>query len=268
MGKSKEIRNVLITGSAGYIGINLCNYLTERGVFVFPFDKDSCFSRRCENLEKIGANIDIIVHLAAFPGIVNCMNDFDRAVIDNISTAFNVFKLAGKIPVIFTSSQAAKQPYDNLYASIKRMIEVEADRLNRLGSDIRVFRLSNVYGGYGYLTMKDTVVKKFIVAKQNNHEMIINGTGDQIRDFIHVDDVCEAIYLCMLRENGFKKPVDIGTGVGTSILDLAKMLDNKFTFDEKSDIIGSKESIANIERAYRLFGFKYKYNLENYLKGF
>lgn len=271
MEKGKRVKAVVITGGKGYIGSNLTGFLIEKGIDVFQFDKVD--SRRSdsfvEQLESIGSNIDFVIHLAAFPGIINCMNDFDRATIDNISTAFNIFKIAYKqrIPVIFTSSQAAKDPYDNFYASIKRICEVEADRLNRLGADIRIFRLTNVYGGDKYIERKDTVVKKFIVAKKKNHSMIINGDGSQVRDFIHVDDVCDAIYKCMQREKGFLLPVDIGTGEGVSVKKLAEMVGSMFTFDEKSDTIGIMKSVANIERAYKLFGFKAKHKLLTYLKG-
>lgn len=263
--------NVLITGGCGYIGMNLTAYLMAKDFNVWQYDKKDSqrTDSNVERLEVIGSNIDLIVHLAAFPGIVNCMNDFDRAVIDNISTAFNIFKIGKiqRIPVIFTSSQAAKDPYDNFYASIKRIIEVEAERLNREeGADIRVFRLTNVYGGNKYLELKNTVVKMFIKAKQNGEKMVINGDGKQVRDFIHVLDVCEAIWLCS-REKGFLLPVDVGTGKGVSVLDLAKMLKSEFTFDKKSDIVGTLNSVANPNRAFKLFGFKAKHKLSKYLKG-
>lgn len=269
------VENVLITGSCGYIGTNLSAYLMERkdvDVNVFQFDKKDSGHRpdsNVERLERIGSNIDLIVHLAAFPGIVNCMNDFERAVTDNISTAFNIFRIGKiqRIPVIFTSSQAAKDPYNNFYASIKRIIEVEAERLNREeGADIRVFRLTNVYGGDKYLELKNTVIKMFIKAKRSGEKMVINGNGKQVRDFIHVLDVCEAIWLCS-KEKGFLLPVDVGTGKGVSVLDLAKMLKSKFTFDKKSDIVGISKSVANPDQAFKLFGFKAKHKLSDYIKG-
>jgi UDP-glucose 4-epimerase len=267
--------NVLITGGSGYIGTNLSAYLSKKDFNVWQFDKKDSGLRpdsNVERLEKIGSNIDLIVHLAAFPGIVNCINDFERAVTDNISTAFNIFRIGKiqRIPVIFTSSQAAKDPHDNFYASIKRIIEVEAERLNREeGADIRVFRLTNVYGGDKYLESKNTVVKMFIRAKQSGEKMVINGNGKQVRDFIHVLDVCEAIWLCSKKEKekGFLLPIDVGTGKGVSVLDLAKMLKSKFTFDKKSGIVGISKSVANPDQAFKLFGFKAKHKLSTYIKG-
>lgn len=271
MGKSETIKNVVVTGGKGYIGTNLTTYLTKKGCDVFQFDKVD--SRRpdspVERLEAVGSNIDLIVHLAAFPGIANCMLDFERAVIDNISNSFNIFKIAykQKIPCIFTSSQAAKDPHDNFYATIKRICEIEADRLNREGADIRVMRLTNVYGGDKYIEKKNTVVKMFVKARKKKKPMIINGDGSQVRDFIHVEDVCEAIWLCAQRQHGFLIPVDVGSGIGVSIKKLAEMIKSEFTFDEKSAMIGTSKSVANANRAFKLFGFKAKHKLEEYLKG-
>jgi nucleoside-diphosphate-sugar epimerase len=266
MGESKTIKNVVVMGSEGYIGENLCKYLLGKRMGVFQFDSKT--GQHAENFHTLGTNMNFIVHLAAFPGIINCTLDFDRAVTENISSAFNVFRMAyiQKIPCIFASSQAAKEPYDNLYASIKRIIEVEADRLNRRGADIRIFRLTNVYGGYKYLEKKNTVIKKFIMAQRKNKPLMINGDGSQVRDFTHVNDVCDAIYKCMLRERGFLSPVDIGSGEGVSVLELAKMISEKLTFLPESDTIGISRSVANPKMAERLFGFTAKHKLSEYLR--
>jgi len=259
----KKIRNVLVTGGAGYIGINLQKYLEDRNICFFSIDPGA------ESISRVGSNIDFIVHLASLPGIVACKNDFEKAVVDNISTAFNIFNITAicEIPVIFTSSQAAKSP-DNTYALMKRICEIEADRFNKdkyHNADIRVFRLTNVYGGLEYLERKNTVVKKFIVANNENSAIMINGDGSQIRDFIHVDDVCEAIYLCMQRKERMTKPVDIGTGIGTSILDLAKMFEYGYSFIPDSENVGASESIADTKRAEKLFGFKAQKKLQDYI---
>jgi nucleoside-diphosphate-sugar epimerase len=149
---------------------------------------------------------------------------------------------------------------------MKRICERDADRLNRAGAAIRIFRLTNVYGGLEYLERKNTVVKKFLLAKRENSDIIINGDGSQIRDFIHVEDVCEAIYLCMQRKEKMLRPVDIGTGIGTSIIDLAKMFNHRLTFVPDSDTIGASESIADTKRAEKLFGFKAKHSLLTFIE--
>jgi UDP-glucose 4-epimerase len=156
-----------------------------------------------------------------------------------------------------------------VYASIKRIIEVEADRLNVAGADNRILRLTNVYGGKDYLEKKNTVVKKFVKAKELNAKLIINGKGEQIRDFLHVEDVCDAICRCVLYNDRILEPIDIGTGVGVSILELAEMFDSEFTLVPESDIVGADESVADPEFAKELFGFvAFPAKLKEYINSF
>ena len=58
--------------------------------------------------------------------------------------------------------------------------------------DIVILRLANIYGPHSL--HKESVVAKFIKAKLNNESVTIYGNGEQTRDFVHVLDVCKAIY--------------------------------------------------------------------------
>ena len=263
------VKNVLITGSQGYIGTNLSDYI-EKNSEIYVYRADKRTGTPVEFLDSL-QNIDFVIHLAAYPGVKNCNDNFDAAIVDNICSAFSVFRAALKesVPVIFTSSQAAKSPQENLYSSIKAAIEIEARRVNSVGGDIRIIRLSNVYGGIGFMDRKFTVVRNFLKAYKDGNDLIINGDGSQVRDFIHVKDVCKAIFKYMMLGNGWNYPIDIGSGIGTSVLDLAKMIhDNKkmFTFDENSDIIGPKSSIVATKEACEKLNFVAKRKLEDYIK--
>lgn len=265
------INSVLITGSQGYIGINLCDYIRKNSeVNIYHADKST--GTPVEYLDVL-QNIDFVVHLAAYPGVKNCNENFDAAIMDNICSAFSVFRTAQKhkVPVIFTSSQAAKDPFNNLYASIKAAIEIEARRINSIGGDIRIIRLSNVYGGQGFMDRKSTVVRNFLKAHREEKDLVINGDGSQVRDFIHVKDVCKAIFKYMMLETGWNYPIDIGTGIGTSVLDLAKMIygnEKVFTFNKNSDIIGPKSSIVDPKEAFEKLNFVAKRKLEDYMLPF
>jgi len=259
------MKNVMIIGADGYIGINLVNYLKKENISVWTYD--AIRGSRGEEFTHL-AGYDCVVLLAAFPGVINCRGNIQKAVIDNISVAFNIMNQAAidNVPVIFTSSQAAKEPFDNFYATIKKIIEIEAFRLNELGADNRILRLTNVYGGANYLEKKNTVVKQFIMARRNDIKLVINGDGNQIRDFIHVDDVCKAIHLCILYNNKIKEPIDIGTGIGISIRNLAELFNNEFTFVNDSDTIGALESVADISKAKELLDFTATESLLYYIE--
>lgn len=126
---------ILITGSEGYIGTNLKNLLRYQGIVFEGIDKKIGYDvLQYEDFK----DVNLIVHLAAVSGIQACNKDLDMAIRDNISTANHVFRgaFANNIPVVFTSSQAAKNPLLNSYAMMKKIIEKEAERLNDMGAKI------------------------------------------------------------------------------------------------------------------------------------
>jgi len=256
---------VLITGSDGYIGGNLTSYLKSKDIETEGID--SANGKNILNYNDYNG-LDAIVHLAGVSGITQCNDNLESATTNNVVSSIMIFNAARKyeIPLIFTSSQAAKNPHSNIYALTKKMCEIEADRVNRCYGNIKMFRLTNVYGGIGYLEKKDTVISRFIKAVKKNEDIIINGTGSQIRDFIHMNDVCEAIFKGLLYTHNINYPIDIGTGRPLSILDIAEMFNHRFTFDKKSDKIGIGVNVADIYPAYKELGFLANEVIEDYIE--
>jgi UDP-glucose 4-epimerase len=260
---------IVITGGRGYIGTNLVKYLHEKDGDMIIDIYDKVDKLRAENIQDLGY-YDFVVHLAAISGIAASKNDLSGAIRDNVSAAFHVFNkslTADNIPrVIFASSQAAKTPEANFYAMTKYMAETEAQRLNRIYPiNISILRFTNVYGGIDYLEKKDTVVSRFMNLAKKKECIVINGDGSQIRDFIHVNDICEIIYR-VIKANGIRKIIDVGSGVETSIMSLAKMFDTEFTYDRLSDSIGTSKNVADISDLKELLDFTPTLKLTDYIK--
>jgi len=254
---------VLITGGLGYIGINLHKYLDAKGHKVIIWDRKYPCNLWAEVVSRhyLESRIrpDTIVHLAALPGIKQCEADVRLAVNDNIMTTENIFSIADKngIPVIFTSSQAVKSP-TNTYSMTKYIGEQIARKYQG-----NVLRLSNVYGGAGYLAMKTSAVANFVNAKLNNRPVIVHGDGSQTRDFIHVDEVCRAIELCLGK---FNLQMDIGTGIPRSIKEVINMLDyDKIEYIESA--AGVSSGTASVSTAKKTIGFVAMDKLAEYLSG-
>lgn len=262
------MNNILITGSRGYIGENLYKYLKNNGYNVIGIDSRS--GQRAEEFPMYD-NIDGIVHLAATPGIAACEEKPEEAVINNLESTIHMFNHSKEkgIPCVFTSSQAAKEPKSSMYAFTKYAAEVIGNRLNEQGAKIRILRLSNVYGGENYLEKKNSVVAKWAKSALAKKPFIVHGDGTQSRDFIHVKDVCRAIYLALLTEKIIDIPIDIGTGIGTQVNVVAhlfkQLLGAEFTFDFDSDTIGKKSNIAYIRDAKNLLGFSANDRLVKYV---
>lgn len=261
----------LITGGNGYIGQNLywrqwsnhginCNFtICDKNTILPPAHK-----LKHEHLE----GYDGVIHFAALSGIDACEKSPELACIDNIMSAGNVFSLATDlgIPVIFTSSQAAKNPHSSIYANTKWACEKLADYYNHCKGNIYVVRLANVYGSDNYLEKKNTCVKQFISRYRQKQPFIIHGNGEQKRDFVHVFDVCEAIYKIINKQPNYFSPIDIGTGNKISILDLKNMFPyHECEFIEERSS-GVDSSVADISIIEKLIDYKPKRKLEDYIK--
>jgi UDP-glucose 4-epimerase len=240
---------ILVTGGYGYIGQNFIKeYSNEFKFYISELERGDL--KPAEHIDNFDY-FDGVVHLAALSGIVACEDNPRQAIRSNLFTAQNVFLGASKamIPVVFTSSQAAKNPPSSSYAMQKRIAELMAEQLNSQGSEITVLRLTNVYGGLDYLTKKNTVIKKFITKYKKGLPLCIDGDGSQKRDFIHVEDVCRAIYHA-LKKPYTKGPIDIGTGYGTSIMEIASYLCKgkeypiEFSDDRSAGVESSTASIS------------------------
>lgn len=113
------------------------------------------------------------------------------------------------------------------------------------------------------------VIGKFVECALHGNPIEINGDGLNTRDFIYVQDVCGAIILVLERKD-MNGPYNVGTGIETSILDLAYM--TRDASESKSEIIFKpelkgdiKKSVASTTRMDKV-GFKPKYNLKDSIK--
>lgn len=268
-------KDVAIVGHEGYVGRTLYKYLGKNEEYnVIGFDKKTQEDEKGIQDSHYSLSFpEVIIFLAAHPGAVACLKDPKAAIRDNITapiwTLYEEFlSFASDSIFIFASSLGVRDWQQNFYTTTKYIVEQEMMRIaDDYDADVRILRFANIYGGSDYLKMKNSVISKFAKNKMNDEMIILDGDGSQIRDFIHLNDVCRAIELCMESEFKYSEPVDIGTGKGTSIVQLAKMFNHKFTFAPESDMIGTMESIADIHKAERIWDFKYKYKLEDYMKG-
>jgi nucleoside-diphosphate-sugar epimerase len=183
----------LVIGSDGFVGTPLCNYLKSCGEEVIPFDikRGDQEDARLATLPLQG--VDRVYFLAWEVGGAKYLyrGDIQFVQLDsNLKLMLNVFPQlqTAQIPFLFVSSQLAED-YDTVYGSTKRLGEVWSHLLK----GVRV-RLWNVYGAYEPASERSHVVADFIWQALTQGEIRMLTTGDELRQFVYIDDVCRAFH--------------------------------------------------------------------------
>jgi dTDP-L-rhamnose 4-epimerase len=94
-----------------------------------------------------------------------------------------------------------------------------------LGIGYGILRLQNVYGEGQSLNNPYTgILSIFSTRIRRGIELPIFEDGRETRDFVHVDDVARAIQLCLLSIKKINQVINVGSGIATSVLDVAQKL--------------------------------------------
>lgn len=309
-------KRILITGGCGFIGANLVKYLLDRGnCEIVALDNLSAGSE--ENLDRaIGdsagkgtvtflcgdirdmdcvteamENCSDLIHLAAHTQVVESLKSPSINFDINTVGTFTILEAARKQGVekfIFASSNAAvgeQEPPIHEGMVPRPISPYGAGKLNgesmcsayyhSYGIKTVSLRFSNVYGPYS--DHKTSVISKFIKRVKDGLPLEIYGDGKQTRDFIHAEDICQAIYKCLTysgKENIYGDIFQVGTGVETSIIELAEMireLAGKYNSQEYNivfkDILKGeiKKNYSDISKIQKVLGFSVANNINKSL---
>jgi UDP-glucose 4-epimerase len=275
----------LVTGGAGFIGNNIVRLLLKNGHKVDILDnlhvgrKENISDiidqvnffqidiRDIKKIKKIIKNYDGIFHEAALTAVPESFEKPQLYKDVNVDGTKNIFEIAERenIRVVYASSSSIygnatqipikenleKKPI-NPYGQTKLDNEILAEKFNDLSAiGLRYF---NVYG-IGQTGSYAGVITKFLEKIKEKKSFIINGDGSQVRDFIHVKDIAKANVIAM--ENKISKGFfNIGTGIPTSINDLAKIMVN--LSEQKLEIIHGIELEGDVKNSQADMGFTKK----------
>ena len=275
----------LVTGGVGFIGNNIVRLLLESGHNVNIIDnlqvgkienirdiidKVNFFQidiRDREKLEKIVKNYDGIFHEAALTSVPESFQKPEEYNDVNVIGTKNIFEIANreKIRVVYASSSSIygnttqipiKESFErkpiNPYGQTKLDDEILAEKFEDLS--VIGLRYFNVYG-IGQNISYAGVITKFLEQIKNKKALTINGNGNQVRDFIQVKDIAKA-NLSAMESNVKKSFLNVGTGISTSINDLAKMMIE--LSNSKNGIIYGPELEGDIESSQADMGFTKK----------
>ena len=130
-------------------------------------------------------------------------------------------------------------------------------------------RYQNVYGPGQSLTNPYTgILSIFSTRIKNGNEIIIFEDGEESRDFVFIDDVVDATVSSIEMTDAGQHTLNIGSGVRTSVLNVARSLISAYSADVPVKVSGNfrlgdiRDNYADITKARTLLGFKPKVNFE------
>jgi nucleoside-diphosphate-sugar epimerase len=287
---------VIVTGGAGFLGKPTTALLRDLGADVGVVRSAEYDLRERGAARRALGGAEVVLHLAANVGGIgfNRRNPAPLAR-DNLEMSLSVFEAAreleiGKLvaagsvcaypkftPVPFSEDEiwnGYPEESNAPYGFAKKMNFVLSDAYRRqYGLDSCVPVMANLYGPGDNFDLEDShviaaMVHKYVLASERGDaEVVLWGTGKPTREFLYVDDAARALILCAERLE-VSDPVNIGTGLETSIRDLATTIcelagfEGKTVWDE-SRPDGQPKRYLNTTRARELVGFEAQTKLED-----
>ena len=250
---------ILITGGAGFIGSNLCDFLMGKGHRVICMD--NFITGKKENISHLFGNsgfkliehnvsnhieleepVDYILHFASPASPI----DYQRYPIPTLKVgslgthnALGLAKAKGAKFLLASTSEVYGDPLVNpqpesywgnvnpigprgVYDEAKRFAEAMTMAYHRVHKiDTKIARIFNTYGPR---MRKDDgrAVPNFITQALAGKPITVYGKGDQTRSFCYIDDMVKGIYALMLSKEN--EPVNLGNPKEETVLGIAKKI--------------------------------------------
>jgi UDP-glucose 4-epimerase len=163
---------ILVTGGSGFIGTYLLKELDAKNIDL----------KQGENILSCDLpDADVVIHLAAQPGVINSMVDPVHTVNTNITGTVRLLKRYPKAKFIFASSGGTIQETIECPYGLSKFCCEEFIKL--MHDNYVILRFANVYG-----KGSRSVIDKFL-----NNDIEIYGDGSAMRTYVYIDDLVRGI---------------------------------------------------------------------------
>ncbi len=287
---------VLVTGGAGFIGRWVVHRFLEAGDTVWAVDNFLNGSRR--NLAALQSHprfgglidadirnpaawavlfergLDLCVHLAATIVVQRSIDDPAETFDVDVAGTFALLERARRhgVRFVFTSTCMVYDRLDRAlsesdpavprspYAAAKIAGEnLSLSYYHAYGLPTVVLRPFNTYGPFQKTNQEGGVVSRFLASKLRAEPLEVFGDGTQTRDLMYVEDCADFVYRASLSTEAAGEVVNAGTGVETSINELAASIAGQASIRHVAHPHPRSEIprlVCNAEKARRLLGWE------------
>lgn len=284
---------ILITGGTGLVGTAIRKLVDDAANCIFLSSADFDLS----DIEQTRLAFQTyepkyVIHLAAcVGGLFKNMNNKVEMLEKNIQINYNVVKCCHDYSVkkliaclstcIFPDQttypinetmlhNGPPHSSNDAYAYAKRMLHTHCNAYREIYGDNFICIIpTNIYGPADNYSLEDghvipSLIHKCYLAKKNNEDFVVRGTGSPLRQFIYSVDLAKIIMWFMSYYNDNEVIVSVSESAEVSIADVAKLIANKFDYMDRirfdsSYSDGQYKKTADNSKLLSLIGSNYKF---------
>lgn len=293
---------VVVTGGAGFLGKHVTNRLLQLGYHRVFCPRSADYDLTIQsNVGRLYQDLvpDLVIHLAAQVGGIGANERHPgKFLYNNLIMGVHVLEearifgipkilVAGTVcaypkftPVPFRESDlwsGYPEETNAPYGLAKKMLLAMSQAYRQeYGFNSAVVFPANLYGPFDNFHPETShvipaiICKVGLAVKKGESEVVLWGDGTPTREFLYVEDAAEAIVLAAERYDS-SKPMNLGTGVEISILDLAALIGRLMRYQggfifNSSRPNGQPRRVLDVSRASREIGWIAQTSLEAGLK--
>jgi len=294
---------ILIKGASGKVGKHLVDMCLQKGYFVKGTDirYDDRYGTYSENFHfelgnlnnyqrclELVSDVDVVFQVAGVKGspkrAAEQPNDYFTPMLQMNTNMAEAARLQGVDWYVYTSTVGVYQPAkvfkeDDVWKTFPSENDKYAGWVKRLGElqldcfethyglkNYSIVRPANIYGEYDNFGEESTVIASLVKKGCNDKLLSVWGDGTPIRDFIHAEDVARGIL--MSYENKITEPINLGSGDGVRIRDIASIVATHYGKEIEYDTTkpsGDNKRLMDMTRA-NSYGFYPQVDLETGIK--
>jgi len=256
--------NILVTGGNGFLGDSFLRFLLARNdvnniVNIDKLTKSAIVTDNVQNSNRLhNYTFDIndrdfisnllrnykITHVVNFASTtdettlihtnINGVYNLMQACIDNDVLRFHTIstdKIYGYQPQNEIELLHENLPYNtNVLADASKAaaVRIALAHGNEKSIPTSVSVCSNIYGPRQSV---DKLIPKTILTIKNNYKIVLNNSGNNIRDWLYVDDHSDAVFKIITNNNTVNQIINICTGIPTSDIEIIEIIANSLNAD-------------------------------------